>query len=133
MRAERSSCAQGHSGLERLHNQTGWVYTAHNRMWSGEVTYAKANGCKGPNCFDFVVPEPGGKDQALPMTEDFWLWLIGDSVKWGLGVSAQQRQVLLTCLSTRLSTRLPTVAACSLLSLHGRCTSKIGSTRSSSE
>ena len=73
------------------------MYTAHNRMWSGEVTYAKANGCKGPNCFDFVVPEPGGKDQALPMTEDFWLWLIGDSVKWGLGVSAQQRQVPLAC------------------------------------
>ena len=91
--SERRFCAQGHSGLERLHNQTGWLYTAHNRMWSGEVTYAKANGCKGPNCFDFVVPEPGGKDQALPMTEDFWLWLIGDSVKWGLGVSAQQRQV----------------------------------------
>ena len=93
MRPECWSFAQGHSGLERLHNQTGWLYTAHNRMWSGEVTYAKANGCKGPNCFDFVVPEPGGKDQALPMTEDFWLWLIGDSVKWGLGVSAQQRQV----------------------------------------
>jgi hypothetical protein len=79
----------GHSGLQRLHNQTGWVYTAHNRMWSGEVTYAKANGCRGADCFDFVVPEPGGQQGALPMTEDFWLWLIGDSVKWGLQMYEQ--------------------------------------------
>ena len=50
-----------HSGLERLHNKTGWVYTAHNRMWAGDTTYAKQNG----GDFDFLVE--GGT--ALPMTE----------------------------------------------------------------
>lgn len=75
----------GSSGLQRLHNLTGWVYTAHNRMWSGEVTYAKANGGE----FDFIVPVPGGTQQALPLTADFWLWLIGESVQWGLQMYEQ--------------------------------------------
>lgn len=70
-----------HSGLQRLHNATGWVYTAHNRMWAGDTTYAKQNGGQ----FDFTVA--GGT--SLPMTEDFWMWLIGDSVKWGLQMYEQ--------------------------------------------
>ena len=28
-------------------------------------------------------------DASLPMTEDFWMWLIGDSVKWGLQMYEQ--------------------------------------------
>jgi hypothetical protein len=72
---------QAHSGLQRLHNATGWVYTAHNRMWAGDTTYAKQNGGQ----FDFTVA--GGT--SLPMTQDFWMWLIGDSVKWGLQMYEQ--------------------------------------------
>ena len=70
-----------HSGLQRLHNATGWVYTAHNRMWAGDTTYAKQNG----GDFDFTIA--GGT--SLPMTQDFWMWLIGDSVKWGLQMYEQ--------------------------------------------
>jgi hypothetical protein len=83
--ADNTFPGPGHSGLERLHNLTGWVYTAHNRMWSGEVTYAKQNGGE----FDFIVPVPGGTEGALPMTADFWKWLIGESVQWGLQMYEQ--------------------------------------------
>ena len=71
----------GHAGLEELHNTTGWVYTAHNRMWAADVTYAKQNGGE----FDFTIA--GGT--SLPMTQKFWMWLIGDSVKWGLQMYEQ--------------------------------------------
>ena len=50
-------------------------------MWAGDTTYAKQNGGQ----FDFIVA--GGT--SLPMTEDFWMWLIGDSVKWGLQMYEQ--------------------------------------------
>ena len=65
-----------YSGLADVHNKTGWVYTAHNRMWSSEVTYAKQNGGK----YDWIVNEKG----ALPMSEDFWMWLMSEGVTWGL-------------------------------------------------
>ena len=89
-----------HSGLQRLHNATGWVYTAHNRMWAGDTTYAKQNG----GDFDFTVA--GGT--SLPMTQDFWMWLIGDSVKWGLQMYEQD------CAppQLRLSPACPAAAAC---------------------
>ena len=70
-----------YSGLADVHNKTGWVYTAHNRMWSSEVTYAKANGGK----YDWIVNSKG----ALPMSEEFWMWLMGEGVTWGLQMYEQ--------------------------------------------
>jgi hypothetical protein len=56
--------------------QTGWTSTAHNRYWSPQTDYAKANG----GLWDFVIES----EIALPTTRAFWDFLMSDSVQWGL-------------------------------------------------
>ena len=44
------------------------------------MTYAKQNG----GSFDWIV-----QDGAVPLTQEFWTWLISTSIKWGLQMYEQ--------------------------------------------
>ena len=76
------ACTFPDDGLAKLHNKTGWVYTAHNRMWAGDVTYAKQNGGK----YDFVVEGT----MSLPNEQQFWDDLMSAArTDWGLEMYEQ--------------------------------------------
>jgi hypothetical protein len=69
-------------GIEYVSNKTSWPIFAHNRWWSTETDYAKQNGGN----FDFIVES----DIALPVSEDFWNWLISNAKRdWHLFVYEQ--------------------------------------------
>jgi hypothetical protein len=69
-------------GLYHLFNLTGWVYTAHNRMWSNEAVYAQKNHGSWP----WIVPQNGN---SLPTSQAFWDWLIASGKQWGLAMYEQ--------------------------------------------
>ena len=48
-------------GAESVFNATEWPVVAHNRMWSADTVYAKANGGK----WDFIVEQ----DLAMPVDQ----------------------------------------------------------------
>ncbi len=71
----------GNAGIRDLVAQTGWKLTAHNRYWSSNTDYAKQNGGN----FDFFIDAAGTGDMAVPLTMEFWQWLLSSSVReWGL-------------------------------------------------
>ena len=65
-------------GIDYVTNKTGWPIVGHNRFWSADTDYAKQNG----GDYDFAIDE---KSQfAVPLTQDFWDFLMESSRKWGL-------------------------------------------------
>jgi hypothetical protein len=71
----------GNAGIRALVEKTNWKITAHNRWWSANTDYAKANG----GAYDFFVDPEGRGDMAVPVQQEFWEWLLTSSVtEWGL-------------------------------------------------
>lgn len=68
-------------GLDYLRNRTQWPFQGHNRFWSRDTTYAKANGGQ----FDFIIQG----DYAVPTNQSFWDFLMATSAQWGLVVYEQ--------------------------------------------
>eukprot|EP00040_Diaphanoeca_grandis_P001423 m.18491 g.18491 ORF g.18491 m.18491 type:complete len:900 (-) comp12048_c0_seq1:37-2736(-) len=68
-------------GLAPFSNKTGWKITAHNRMWAADTTYAVANGG------DYKWYLEG--DEAVPLEQDFWNFLLNQGKHWGLSVYEQ--------------------------------------------
>eukprot|EP00041_Stephanoeca_diplocostata_P026733 m.726077 g.726077 ORF g.726077 m.726077 type:complete len:768 (-) comp23028_c0_seq53:2351-4654(-) len=68
-------------GIEYMHKETGWPITAHNRMWSGDTTYAQANGGQYP----FHISD----NMSVPLSQDFWNALLINGTKWGLQMYEQ--------------------------------------------
>lgn len=71
------------NGIEAVHEYTGWPILAHNRYFSSDTDYAIQNG----GDFPFVIDETTGK--ALPVGQDFWEYLFGEALPWGLAVYEQ--------------------------------------------
>lgn len=71
------------NGLQDFYNRVGLPIVAHNRWWSSETQYAKANGGK----WNFIVEKENKK--AIPQDEEFWDYLIATSKEWGLAVYEQ--------------------------------------------
>lgn len=65
------------NGLSSFKNKTGWRITAHNRMWSSDTVYRK----------NFTWIDDG--NVALPVSQDFWKWLMSYGKSWGLYVYEQ--------------------------------------------
>lgn len=55
-------------------------YVAHNRYWDSATVYAKQNGGN----FDFIIEKEQGK--GIPVTQDFWDYLMKSSKDWGMAV-----------------------------------------------
>lgn len=74
----------GDDGIRALAAATGWKIIAHNRYWAANTNWATANGGQ----WDFYVDSPGspaGGQMAVPLQQEFWEWLLGNSAKeWGL-------------------------------------------------
>ena len=58
--------------------------TVHCRYWSANTDYAKQNGGN----WDFIV-EANTTELAIPTQQEFWVWLLSESRKWGLSVYEQ--------------------------------------------
>jgi hypothetical protein len=81
----------GNAGIRALVEQTGWKIIAHNRYWSPHTNYAKQNG----GDWDFFIDEEGAGDMAVPLDQDFWVWLLTSSVaEWGLATYEQGKCTL---------------------------------------
>lgn len=62
-------------GIDFVFNHTSsWSIVAHNRYWSPETPYAKANG----GDFDFIIDAAGnaGRGMSMPVDAGFWDWLL---------------------------------------------------------
>jgi hypothetical protein len=71
----------GNAGIRALVERTNWKIIAHNRYWSANTDYAKANG----GAWDFFVDPAGAGQMAVPLQQAFWEWLLTSSVtEWGL-------------------------------------------------
>lgn len=71
----------------------------HNRYWSSETVYAKANG--GPYNFHIQKAEGGKRAIAAPDDQMFWDWLLQSSKEWGL-VNYEQDWYAYTEVHSRL-------------------------------
>ena len=72
----------GDSGIRDLVELTGWKIIAHNRYWSTKTNYATQNGGAWPFFFDATNDT---NQMAVPLSEEFWSWLLTSSVaEWGL-------------------------------------------------
>ena len=69
------------SGLAAFHAATNWSFQMHNRMWSANNVYAKANGGR----YDFIVE----KTLAVPNDQRLWDDLIANKTAVGLVVYEQ--------------------------------------------
>jgi hypothetical protein len=80
--------AGGNLGIREMVNQTGWQITAHNRYWSADTNYAKANG----GDWDFYVdPKGQGNNMAVPLQQSFWEMLLSSSwTEWGTSGTYEQ-------------------------------------------
>ncbi|XP_072031492.1 uncharacterized protein [Amphiura filiformis] len=70
-------------GIQDFYNRLGLPLVAHNRWWSSDTQYAKANGGQ----WNFIVEKDAQK--AIPQDEGFWNYLLSESKKWGLIVYEQ--------------------------------------------
>ena len=68
----------GDADLVRLNQETGWPFIAHNRYWSRNTVYSKANG----GDYEFSADINGS--YVVPLEQRFWDDLIGNGTKWGL-------------------------------------------------
>jgi len=66
------------NGMKYIYDQTGWLVQGHNRYWSMDTNYAKANGGK----WNFILDPTS--EYALPDDQEFWNFLMQSSRKWGL-------------------------------------------------
>ena len=64
------------NGLQPVFAEISTPFVGHNRWWSGETTYAAANGGN----YDFVIDQ----NTAVPMETRFWDDLFHNSTQWGL-------------------------------------------------
>ncbi len=69
-------------GMEYVYKKTEWLVQGHNRYWSAETTYAKQNG--GDWDFEIARSRDGKSDIALPVSQDFWDFLLRTAREWGL-------------------------------------------------
>ena len=68
----------GDGALHSFADATEWPIIGHNRFWSNNTVYAKANGGK----FDFSDGSDGS--YVVPLQQEFWDWLLETSKEWGL-------------------------------------------------
>ena len=70
-------------GLKAFTNATTWPVVGHNRYWSSNTDYARANGGR----YNFIV-EPQ-HNLSIPDDARFWDDLLGEAKSWGLVVYEQ--------------------------------------------
>ena len=93
----------GNAGIRALVEQTGWKVIAHNRYWSPRTNYATQNG----GAWEFFIDAAGtGDGMAVPLEQQFWVWLLTSSVaEWGL--TTYEQDWLASCFLVAGPARVP--------------------------
>eukprot|EP01060_Flectonema_neradi_P036317 TRINITY_DN694_c0_g1_i1.p1 TRINITY_DN694_c0_g1~~TRINITY_DN694_c0_g1_i1.p1 ORF type:complete len:723 (+),score=190.92 TRINITY_DN694_c0_g1_i1:41-2209(+) len=68
----------GDGALKQFSDETQWPIIGHNRYWSNNTPYAKANGG------DFDFSDGSSNAMVVPLHQEFWDFLLGKSKAWGL-------------------------------------------------
>eukprot|EP01064_Diplonema_japonicum_P022867 TRINITY_DN330_c17_g1_i1.p1 TRINITY_DN330_c17_g1~~TRINITY_DN330_c17_g1_i1.p1 ORF type:complete len:753 (+),score=190.36 TRINITY_DN330_c17_g1_i1:65-2323(+) len=68
----------GDNALKSFTEATNWMVIGHNRYWDHSTTYSVHNGGK------FNFSDDGSSHYVVPLTKDFWDFLMQKSKAWGL-------------------------------------------------
>ena len=75
----------GDAALSEFTAKSEWPIIGHNRYWSSNTPYAEANGGQ----WQFSLPVAGSAGYVVPLTFEFWDWLLAKSKAWGLATYEQ--------------------------------------------
>eukprot|EP01064_Diplonema_japonicum_P033984 TRINITY_DN6871_c0_g1_i1.p1 TRINITY_DN6871_c0_g1~~TRINITY_DN6871_c0_g1_i1.p1 ORF type:complete len:747 (+),score=140.47 TRINITY_DN6871_c0_g1_i1:43-2283(+) len=68
----------GNAALKDFTQRTGWMVIGHNRFWDHGTSYSVDNGGR------FRFSDDGSEHYVVPLTQDFWDFLLTGGKEWGL-------------------------------------------------